>query len=316
MRKSGLAILLLTMVSLGGIVPLVAPATAYADSPTGEMRPDAIKVSCKYPSASGPADTQFMFQLEINYQLTDVDPGMEMADTGRLQSRVFNVELSGPSGWEVFMAESSWATDTRVSAMRLTALGVPQQMVIVATAPWWENLAPGEYPIHLTLASDEGELESSVDLKAIITAWYGIEASTTDYRLNTKTTAGSPAEVELKVTNTGSAALNKVSVTSTKPTGIANEQWMVRFDPDSLKGLEPGQEGEVKVSITPPEDVISGDYYVTLTLASEPALSDFNPTVQLRVSVETRPAWVFVGVAVVVLAFGALIYAFYALRQR
>ncbi len=91
---------------------------------------------------------------------------------------------------------------------------------------------------------------------------------------------------------------------------------MVRFEPDSLRGLEPGAEGEVKVSITPPENAISGDYYVTLTLAGEPALSDFNPTVEVRVSIETRPAWVAVGVAVVVLAFGALIYAFYVLRER
>lgn len=317
MRKSGLAPLLLTMVVLGGFVPLVMPAPACADSPSGEMRPDSIRVSCKYPSASGPADTTFMFQVDITYQLTDVDPEMEMVDTGRLQSRIFDIELSGPPGWEVFMAESSWSTATRVSAMHMRALGVPQQMVVVATAPWWENLEPGEYPIQLRLVSDEGTtIGDSIDLKAVITAWYGIEATTADYRLNTKTTAGSPAEVDLRVINTGSAALNKVAISSTKPSGIANEQWVVRFEPDSLKGLEPGAEGEVKVSITPPENAISGDYYVTLTLAGEPALSDFNPTVEVRVSIETRPAWVAIGVAVVVLAFGALIYAFYVLRER
>jgi uncharacterized membrane protein len=55
---------------------------------------------------------------------------------------------------------------------------------------------------------------------------------------------------------------------------------------------------------------------VTLSLASEPALSDFDPSLEIRVSIETRPTWVVVGVAVVVLAFGALMYAFYVLRQR
>jgi uncharacterized membrane protein len=329
MRKPGLVTLLLAIVLLIGLCPLLLPPAAVSadDGSSTEARPDAVRVSSKYPTVTGPADTTFMFQVDILYQLTDSSYEASIADTGRLQSRVFDFELSGPPGWEVFVAESAWQLDKRMSAIQLRALGMPQSLVIVASAPWWTNLAPGEYPIDFAVTSNEigdpgtglatgVEISDSVALKAVITAWYGIEATTIDERLNTSTTAGTPASVDVKVTNTGSSVLDKVSVSSSKPAGIANEQWVVRFDPESIKSLAPGEEQQIRVDITPPENAISGDYYVTLTLAGEPALSDFNPSLELRVSVTTRPTWVAIGVAIVVAAFGALVYAFYALRQR
>ena len=315
MRKSGM-ISMLAAVLMGAIIPLVfSTGTVSAEEgSTQALRPDAIAVSSKYPSATGPADTTFMFAFELMYRVTDLDPIMGDYDTGKLQSRVFDFELTGPPGWQVFVAESSWKLDTRIKAAQLRALGVPQPMVVMASAPWWTNVTPGEYPIQLKVSS--GDIGDTLELKAIVTAWYGIEATTAGDRLNTKTTAGAPAAVDLKVVNTGSAVLDKVSVSSSRPAGIANEQWVVRLEPDSIRGLEPGDEGQLRVSITPPRNAISGDYYVTLTLASEPALSDFNPQLDVRVSVETKPSWVIVGVLIVVLAFGALVYAFYALRQR
>ncbi|MBN1152922.1 MAG: hypothetical protein JXA58_06915 [Dehalococcoidia bacterium] len=315
MRKSGLAIVLAAIV-LGGLFPIAAtPDKVGADAYSpDQMRPDSISVSSKYPSATGPADTTFMFQFDLLYQLVGISADEAMIDTGRLQTRVFDFELSGPDGWEIFVAESSWQLDKRIKAMQLRALGLPQSMVIVASAPWWENIEPGEYPIELKVTSDE--LSDTLTLKAIVTAWYGLEVTTIDDRLNAKTTAGSPATVDLKVVNTGSAVLDNIAISSTKPAGVANEQWAVRFEPSSLKNLAPGEEQHVTVSITPPASAISGDYFVTLSLTSKPTLSDYDPSVELRVSIETRPTWVIIGVAIVVLAFGGLLYAFYVLRQR
>jgi len=315
MRKSGVNLLLLAMIFLGGISPLVSPhPVSAADGTTEEMRPDAITISCKYPSASGPADTTFMYAVEFLYRLTDTTEATSVADTGRLQSRVFDFELTGPEGWEFFVAESSWKLETRIASMQMRALGVPQSVVVVASAPWWTNLEPGEYPMELKITS--GDIGDTLELKAVVTAWYGIEVTTADSRLNATTTAGSPASIDVIVTNTGSSLLNKVGLSSTKPTGVASEQWTVRFEPDSIKDLAPGEQRQVSVNIIPPDKTISGDYYVTLALSGEPALSDFDPSLEIRVSVETRPTWVAIGVAIVLLAFGALVYGFYVLRQR
>ncbi len=315
MRKSGLIVLLLAVTSLSGLGPLFTPGPVSADDgTTGEMRPDALSVSCKYPSASGPADTRFMFQIDFLYQLTDIDPTNPIPDTGQLQTRVFDLDVTGPEGWQVFVAESSWKLDSRMTSMLMRALGVPQNVVVVATAPWWTNLQPGSYPIVLKMTS--GNITEEVDLEAIVTAWYGIDATTVDNRLNTDTTAGAPATVDVVVTNTGSATLNQVDISSTKPDGVADEQWLVRFDPDSIKDLAPGEQRQVSVAITPPEKTISGDYYVTLQTAAQPKLSDDSPSLDIRVSVETRPTWAVIGIAIVLLAFGGLMYAFLVLRQR
>ncbi len=316
MRKSGFRLLLAAAVVIAGLgAAFVSPDAALADE-APEMRPDRIRVSTKYPSVSGAANRTFIFQLELLYELTDIQPGFEQADTGRLQARVFDFELSGPDGWRYYVAESSWRLDTRIGAMQLRALGVPSQIVVVAHAPWWQNLEPGEYPLHLRVVSRDGSIEDSLNLKAVITAWHGLDAHTATGRLNAKTTPGNEATFDVVVANTGSSVLDKVSVSSTRPTGIANEQWRVRFEPDSVSDLAPGETGQFTVSITPPNKAISGDYYLTLDFSGDPAISNNPPSLEMRVSVETNPAWVVTGIAIVVLAFLGLLYAFLVLRQR
>ncbi len=321
MRKAGFLLLALVIMIASGLgLVLASPSTVAADdaSTTGEdgLRPDRIRVSSKYPAVTGPADTSFVFQLELLYQLTDIEPGMEHADLGRLQSRVFDLELTGPDGWQVFTAESSWRLDRRISSIRLLALGVPTTLVVVAYAPWWDNLEPGEYPIDLTVRTSDGALEESINMKAVVTAWYGMEATTTTGRLNAKTTGGNPAVFDVVVVNTGSDVMDKVSITSSRPSGIANEQWVVRFEPDAIRELAPGDEQQIRVSVTPPEKTISGDYYLTLDFRGDPTVSDYPPSLEMRVSVETKPQWVAIGMLIVVLCVAGLMYSFYTLRQR
>ncbi len=318
MRKRGLILVLLTIMLAGALGPvLLSPPSVGADeAPATAMRPDRITASTKYPSVSGAADTRFTFQIELMYELTDVLPGGAQADTGRLQARIFDFELDGPPGWRLFVAESAWQLDKRIGAMQLRALGVPTNVTIVATAPWWTNLEPGNYPIGLRVASRDGAIEDSLELQAVVTAWYGIDAATSTGRLNTKTVAGQPATFDLVIANTGSDTLDKVAVSSSRPTGIANQQWQIRFDPDAIIELAPGDQQQITVSITPPEKAISGDYYVTLNFSGDPNISDNPPSLEMRVTVDTQPVWVMSGILIVILAFGGLLYSFYALRKR
>jgi len=294
---------------------LLAPSAALADENfSSVMRPDRITLSAKYPTVTGSAHTTFMFQIELKYELTDLDPIMGEYDTGRLQRKVFDIELSYPEGWEAYVAESSWQLSTRISSVSLAALGLGQSLVVVANAPYWEYPAPGDYPIGVVVSS--GELQAQVDLTAKITAWYGLEATTATDRLNVKTRSGEPVELGLVLANTGHATLDKVTLSSVKPTGIANENWAVKYEPESVEGLEPGQQREVRVVITPPEKAISGDYTVTLDIGGKPALSQVPPSLNIRVSVATKPVWLVVGLLVTLATVAGLVYAFTAVRQR
>ena len=153
-------------------------------------------------------------------------------------------------------------------------------------------------------------------MTATITARYGVSAETTSGRLNTKTTAGKASTFNVKVTNSGTAVLDKVSFASSKPAGIANEQWTVKFEPEKVENLGPGEEQEVEVSITPPSKTISGDYMVTLKFDGDPALSSAPPDLAIRVSVATKTAWGIIGAVIVVLVIGGLVWAFREFGRR
>ncbi len=316
MRRSGSLVRLMQGI-LAGVLCIVAltPSVVLADSNFAtEMRPDKITLTSKYPTVTGPADTRFMFAVDLKYELTDLDPMMGDYDTGRLQRRVFDLLLTGPEGWEVFVAESSWQLTTRIAAVNLSALGLPQSLVVVAYAPYWENPEPGDYPIKVEVRS--GELYDAIDLTARITAWYGLDVKTASDRLNVKTTAGDPVTLDLLVSNTGRATLDTVTLSSTKPDGIANENWAVKYDPAKIEDLQPGESQDVSVIITPPSKTIAGEYTVTLDIAGKPSLSQEPPSLDIRVSVATTARWLIVGLAIVLGTVGALIYAFTAVRQR
>ena len=316
MRRSGHLSQLMSIMLAGILgVAVLAPSVALAaDIPASETRPDRITVSAKYPSVTGSAHTTFMFAVDLKYELTDLDPIMGDYDTGRLQRKIFDIELSCPPGWEVFVAESSWQLTTRLSSVSLQALGMPQSLVVVANAPYWENPAPGDYPIRMEVSS--GELTSSVDLTATITAWYGLKVTTSSERLNVRTTSGEPVSLGLVVANTGHATLDTISMSSVRPAGIANENWAVKYEPETIESLEPGASRDVSVVITPPSKTISGDYTVTLDVGGKPSLSQVPPSLDIRVSVATKTSWLVLGLLLVLATVAGIIYAFAAVRQR
>ncbi len=284
----------------------VAPAAVMAqdEEATEEpvVIPDELQVNAKFPSMTGPADSTFKFEVEFTFR------------TGKKQGEDFDLTVSGPTGWLTYIAESSYKLDSQISAIHLEPYAVKQPVLVVAVAPFWLYPEPGDYPIEFRATSPD--VDEVVDLTATITARYGVSAETTSGRLNTKTTAGKSTTFNVKVTNSGTAVLDKVSLSSTKPSGIANEQWAVKFEPEKVENLGPGEEQEVEVSITPPSKTIAGDYMVTLKFDGEPALSSAPPSLDIRVSVATKTAWGIIGAVIVVLVIGGLVWAFREFGRR
>ena len=292
------------LLGTGLLVPLGVMAAEDETTTTVEapVIPDVLTVNAKYPAMTGPADSTFKFEVEFTFK------------TGKRAGENFALDVEGPPGWLTYIAESSYKLDNQVSAIHLEPYSVKQPVVVVALAPFWLYPEPGDYPITLVATSEE--VEETVELTATITARYGIDAETTTGRLNTKTTAGNAATFNVKVTNTGTAVMDKVSFTSSKPVGIGNEQWTVKYEPENLENLEPGADAEVEVSITPPEQTIAGDYMVTLKFDGDPDLSSAAPDLGIRVSVATKTAWGIIGAIIVVAVIGGLVWAFREFGRR
>ncbi len=228
---------------------LLAPAMVLAqddeETPTVPVIQEILQINPKFPSMTGPADSSFKFEVEFTYR------------SGDARGKAFDLSVTGPPGWFTYIAESTYKLDSQISAIFLEPYSVKQPVVVVAVAPFWLYPEPGDYPIEFRATS--GDLQDVVTLTATITARYGLEAKTQSGRLNTKTTAGKDATFGINVINSGTARLDKVTLGSSKPAGIGNEEWRVVFSPATIENLGPGDEVEVQVTITPPPNTVAGD---------------------------------------------------------
>jgi len=262
---------------------------------TSEKPEEKIEFETKYPVLSGAADKTFAFEVKLTY-------------VGGEEARDFELDVEAPQGWMAYVCESTYKTENQISSIRLEPART-ETIGVIAMAPFWLYPEPGEYTIKLGAESEK--IKGSFDLISKITARYDFSVRTKleGNRLNIKAQSGKESCLPLEVINTGTAALNKVSFSSTKPEG-----WSVTFDPEKIESLAPGDSQEVEVTVKPPEKTIAGDYMITLKFGGDPSshANDLN----IRVAVGTSTRWGLIGVAIVVAIIAGLAVAFARFGRR
>ena len=126
-------------------------------------------------------------------------------------------------------------------------------------------------------------------------------------RLNTTATAGKDNFFSIEVANLGTAALDNIKFSSTKPSG-----WTIEFTPDKIDSLKAIDSQTVDINIKPPTETIAGDYQITIRVSGEQA----SEKIDIRVTVETPTIWGWVGVAIIVLVVAGLAYIFMRFSRR
>lgn len=307
MNKSSLVcsvsclILCLAIIS-GPINQQVASAQAEEEEEAPPPE-EAFELQAKYPALSGPADTTFEFEVGLSYRYGE-------------GPREFELRTTGPEGWLTYVCESSYEKDKQLTAIRLETYSVSEKVTVIAMAPFWLFPEPGDYTINLEVASEDLSLKDSIDLTATITARYNLAAETTSGRLNTKATAGKESSFSITVTNVGTATLDKVTFSSTRPSGIGNEEWKVTFDPEEIEALDLQEEKEIEVTVKPPAKTIAGDYMATLKFDTDPDLSTEPPKLEIRVTVSTPTKWGWIGAGIIAAVIGGLVVGFRRLGRR
>lgn len=258
---------------------------------------DRIEFDTKYPALSGAADSPFEFEVGIRYL------------SAKEETLDFDLKVEVPQGWISYIAESKYAQDNELSAISLEPYGIKEKILVVAIAPFWLYPEPGDYTLTLEISS--GEVRGSIDLTARITARYDLSAETKleSGRLNIKAEADKENYLPISVTNTGTATLDKVTLSSSKPEG-----WSVTFNPEKVESLSAGTSQEIEVTVKPPAKTIAGDYMITLKFAGEP--SSYAPDLDIRVTVGTSTRWGLVGVGIVIAIIAGLVVTFMRLGRR
>jgi uncharacterized membrane protein len=260
--------------------------------------PEEVTLTCQYPVLSSPTGTTyFTYSIELQYK-------------GDKEPRVFDLQVKVPSNFD-YSITSSYGEGTAIAAIRLDpAKTYPDTIKVTVRPAMWVVPEPGEYPITVEAAS--GEIKGSIELKAIITAKYEIELTSSTGRLNTTATAGKDNYFTILVTNTGSADLQKVNFSS-KIAGTP-PGWSITFDPQDIDVLPVGAEREIQVNIKPARKTISGDYMVAISASPESGYAFSN--IDVRVTVLTPTIWGWVGIGIVVLVIAGLAVMFMRLGRR
>ncbi len=244
-----------------------------------------VTLEARYPTLKGPSAATYRFDLTLSN------------DTS--QQQTFALQAAGPTGWTVDARPSS----STQAATAVVDAGGTTQIQVTAEAPAEEKA--GNYTIAVEAVG--GPAVARADLAVEIVGSYTLDVTTPDGRLNADVTAGSATPVTLEVHNTGSAPLAGVAMTATPPQG-----WTVKFDPEVIEAIAPGDAAPVTAQVTAADDAIAGDYVLTIDAKSDQA----SGRTDIRTTVQTSPLWGFVGIAAIALVLAGLFLVFQQFGRR
>ena len=269
------------------------PATVLAQEETPP--PEKIELTTSYTKLEGISGTSFEFEVDLNYQ-------------GGSEARVFDLMATVPKDWIAYITPT-YPKDKQILDIRLEPTSPyetrPATKIVVYVAPYRVLPEPGEYPITVEVTS--GEIKGTINLTAVVTATYIMSVTTPDGRLNTTATAGRDNYFSVEVINSGSAAIDNITFSSSKPSG-----WTIEFSPDEIDSMDAMSSQTIEVNIKPPAKTIAGDYEITLKADGKEARDD----IDIRVTVETPTIWGWVGVGIVVLVIAGLAFIFMRFSRR
>ena len=261
------------------------------------VREETIEIRAVHPKIEAIAGADFVFEIEFKYA------GAQLLES----TASFDLVTKAPPGWEVYMTPQ-YEKDKRISAIGLKSSGFTfgDTTRVVATAPFWPLPKTGEYKINVEAVS--GDLRSSVELTAVITASYQLLLAPAGERYDTTTTAGKDGYFSLKIGNLGTAPIDKINFSSEKPEG-----WTIEFKPDKVESLEALTTQTVDITIKTPPETIAGDYMISIRASGAQATSD---KLDIRVTVKTPTVWGWVGVIIIAIVIIGLVFTFMRFSRR
>jgi uncharacterized membrane protein len=272
----------------GSLLAFNTSGIAFAQEGESE---EWVELAPTYPKMEAIAGDSFEFEVKATYKGEG--------------ARDFDLDSTAPPGWEVYMTPP-YEKEKKISAIRLLPTPSGENIRVVVNAPFWPLPDPGVYDVAMTISS-EG-IQDTVTLKAEITAQYNLIVRPATERYNTTATAGKDSVFSLRMVNLGTASIDNIKFTTTKPEG-----WGIEFTPDQVDTLEALGEQTVDVNIKPPARTVAGDYQVKIRASGE---QDTAEEVTIRVTVESPTIWGWVGVAIILIVVIGLSVVFMRFSRR
>ena len=272
------------------ILIIAQPVTllAQGESPTQGK----LELTASHTKLEGTSGSSFEFEVKLTYQ----------GD----KATTFDLSVTGPKQWDVYVTPS-YPKDKRIKDIRLEPGGYGETLSVTATPPLWLKSEPGEYQITLEVSS--GEIRGTITFTAVVTAKYSLSLAPADERYNTTAKAGKNNFFSIEVRNEGSAPIDNITFSSTKPEG-----WSIEFSLDKVDSLKADKFQTIDVNIKPGAKTIAGDYMVTLQASGKEASAD--KPLDIRVTVETPTIWGWTGVSIILIVVAGLAFVIMRFSRR
>jgi uncharacterized membrane protein len=256
-------------------------------------------------------------ELTTDYYKLEVTSGASVEFTISLEytgdvARVFDLTASAPTNWTTsitpYYPRDKQILDIRIEPPEEGESATTEQIVVTAAPESWFLPETGEYPITLEVSS--GELNSSIELTAVVTsvpASYSLYLTSPDGVLSTTAQAGQDNYFTLAVANSGSGDIDNITLSTNKPKG-----WTIELSQTNIASVAAGDFQTVEMNIKIPADAIAGDYEI-IARASGTQASD---SLDIRVTVKTSAVWGWVGVGIIVLVIVGLAFIFMRFSRR
>jgi uncharacterized membrane protein len=246
----------------------------------GKEVPAKLKLTTNFPALRGSATTAFKYTVTV------------ANDSGR--DATVNLSADTPKNFQVNFTQSYGSQ--QITSVPIKA-GASTDVDASLTLP--QDAKAGDYK--LQLVAKTAAASASLPVSLTIVGQPQLAVSGLGGRLSGDAYAGRPSQLTVVLRNDGSAPARDIALSASTP-----EDWTSSFSPKKVAELAPGGHQEVKVTLTPSDKAIAGDYQTTITADSAGGLDQ---SANFRITVLTSTLWGAVAIGIIAAALLVVVFA-------
>lgn len=246
----------------------------------GEEVPAKLKLTTNFPALRGTATTSFKYKVSVTN------------DSGR--DATINFTADAPKNFQIGFTEAYGSQ--QITSIPIEA-GKSKDVEASLTIPRDTPAADYKLVLHAKTEAATADLPASLT----IVGQPRLALSGEGGRLSGEAYAGQGSQLTVVLRNDGSEAAREIELNATTPEG-----WKSSFDPKQVAQLGPGATQNVKVTLSPSERAIAGDYQATIRASAAGGLSE---SANFRITVLTSTLWGAVGIAIIAIALLVVVFA-------
>jgi uncharacterized membrane protein len=246
----------------------------------GEEVPAKLKMTTSIPAQRGTSTTSFKYRVTINN------------DSGR--DATVALSADAPRNFQVNFTEAYGSQ--QITSIPIEA-GKTKDVEASLTIP--RDTPANEYKLVLRAKTEAAGAELPVSLT--IVGQPRLAVSGEGGRLSGEAYSGQGSQVTVVLRNDGTEAARDIELSATTPEG-----WKSEFEPKQVAQLAPNSTQQVKVTLTPSEKAIAGDYQATIRASGAGGLSE---SANFRITVLTSTLWGAVAIGIIAIALLVVVFA-------